>query len=1271
MAKGWLDIGRQIEFTRGNLQRLSAQVKAADEIFTRSAREGERLGLRALGRYTLAHGQINEIFSHAATNWTHGFSAVEKHAQGAAGHLFNFAKEMAGFHASRVDVTSDYHKALTTQRELQQQIRDAEHSTDLYLKQDLQLRKDIADKAAVLGNWEVKWLEVRKALVPLTIMWGATVGRVLENSFELQRNFRDVNLNFSQSVETTRSLLTAVGRSQGLVTLKEATEAARTLRSYSREFFDDPKLIRQIATFHELTGVSTDSVAKIVYQLKAFGGEKPDVTALTNSFTFFARETDLGAAGVSEMLGKMQPLITSYPKELRSTLITQVLALGDAFKTAGLNADEMLKRIEEMQDLTSAEGRRTAGLIGSQTGISPLQLMTGNMDPSQIALQWTVTQRKLMRQLTAGGRLNPQTAASILSSRFGGSVEEWKIAGGKTEKQMGDMADQMIRDKNRAEHIDNLHKAFDELTSGPVAKLSALLSSLNLIMLDVGTNLLKGIKSITDFVHHQLPGVSGAMHRLFLFFTDEKRGGFQWGIRAITAAIAILTPILTVRLFLGLIGVIGAGKTLIGTFRKAALALDLASEAALRNAKVQEKIAAEQTEFSFMGNKEVTKLETEAVTGGGKGIGGIFKTVLKALGITKLPGLKNILGPTEKIAGEGLGEVAAKGGMEMLGKGAGKVLTKGLTSFAPWLGEIVSLGFAAMDMFKIITDPKESIWNKIWKSALKLVGGVLGGLTPLGFGVSMLIDLLVGPIEKNTDATEKSTEEEKKKREGEDKFKHEPIKNVFAGGGSGLRSGVSDAYQRAGVTPPGGTPVGVPSGAPGGGPGAGGVSQSAAAAPGALTTGANNKVDPGALKNYLQERFSSSGLVGVVPPDGANWGINTGSAEEWASFGLAVAKQESGLNPSSENKSDPGGSVGLFQFGQGQTLFTGGRDQLDPQASADAFVKCVQYYVAGKGGNSISAMGATFGSIRRPNEAGQYLGYAQGVSGAPTGGYNAAAYRAALAPSTSVASRGGPNAGSFGANSGAGAIPQGLGGGPAGGGLGTAAVMAQGMNTPGADPNLGCAASVSAILNQNGYNLPSTQSTSQLYTEMVQAGYQPVPPGTPGSVIISPTEGTNHGHTGIVGSDGRIYSNSSRSGRWEGNYTVASWMRYFGGKGLKTYSFMPTGGGVPGGGGAGFDAASVLGNSQVQDHLENLVTREGRRGKVPLRAGGFESTEAVFTPSSGEYPEIPGDRHGKAVLAELQASNRMNKERLHYLRQQRFLGPTLLPSAAEDTLTNA
>jgi hypothetical protein len=83
--------------------------------------------------------------------------------------------------------------------------------------------------------------------------------------------------------------------------------------------------------------------------------------------------------------------------------------------------------------------------------------------------------------------------------------------------------------------------------------------------------------------------------------------------------------------------------------------------------------------------------------------------------------------------------------------------------------------------------------------------------------------------------------------------------------------------------------------------------------------------------------FKNSNLIGVVPRDGARFGIRTGSAEEWARFGTAVASAESGFNPNLPGPAnDPGGSHGLFQYAHGQVP---GRNAFDPDASVKAFIR--------------------------------------------------------------------------------------------------------------------------------------------------------------------------------------------------------------------------------------------------------------------------------------------------------------------------------------------
>jgi len=96
---------------------------------------------------------------------------------------------------------------------------------------------------------------------------------------------------------------------------------------------------------------------------------------------------------------------------------------------------------------------------------------------------------------------------------------------------------------------------------------------------------------------------------------------------------------------------------------------------------------------------------------------------------------------------------------------------------------------------------------------------------------------------------------------------------------------------------------------------------------------------PGAGADFYQKALTAvkgSGLVGQVPKDGAQFGITTGSAEEWARFMTATAKAESNFNPRSANTSDPGGSFGVLQYAHGQVP---GGNAYNTDASIQAFIR--------------------------------------------------------------------------------------------------------------------------------------------------------------------------------------------------------------------------------------------------------------------------------------------------------------------------------------------
>lgn len=130
------------------------------------------------------------------------------------------------------------------------------------------------------------------------------------------------------------------------------------------------------------------------------------------------------------------------------------------------------------------------------------------------------------------------------------------------------------------------------------------------------------------------------------------------------------------------------------------------------------------------------------------------------------------------------------------------------------------------------------------------------------------------------------------------------------------------------------------------------------------------------------------------------------------------------------------------------------------------------------------------------------------------------------------------------------------------------AVTVQNLNTPQGDriykyactklgidasPNdlapdeLGCAETVTTILHALFADVPILLGTNQLFSFLKQsAKFSQVQNPLPGDVIISPTgfggfNGITNGHTGIVGQNGVIMSNSSATGNFEQNYTIDTW----------------------------------------------------------------------------------------------------------------------------------
>lgn len=112
------------------------------------------------------------------------------------------------------------------------------------------------------------------------------------------------------------------------------------------------------------------------------------------------------------------------------------------------------------------------------------------------------------------------------------------------------------------------------------------------------------------------------------------------------------------------------------------------------------------------------------------------------------------------------------------------------------------------------------------------------------------------------------------------------------------------------------------------------------------------------------------------------------------------------------------------------------------------------------------------------------------------------------------------------------------------------------------DDNLACVDSLTNLLRMVYPDFPKEYHTAALLRQLKNSKhFTPSLDLSPGNVIINATgtgNGLIRGHCGIIGRDGRIFSNDSTTGLWMTHYTLDSWKtRYRIKGGMPTYVFQP------------------------------------------------------------------------------------------------------------------
>lgn len=756
--KHFLGFTQVISGARVNLAALETKVKAVEKVFTGSTGQGVHDITSAAEAFASSSKVLSRHFTDTHKQANFGFASVMRTGIDAQKHLNSYFTDLSRFAAHSNTLGAQRIDAINAIAKVEGEIKESKGDPTILREQKLRLENGLK-----LLNVEKEIGAVTKSSAEAVLLFSITAGKVLEESVKYQEKFRSLSLDFKTGLDFFQKVLNATAGTGFVVTVDKAADAAMALRAYSSDFINQsPELIKTVAEVNAVTGLSNETLAGLVYQLKVVTGSTKDFDGLANSMTFFANHTHLGAAEVSELVKEAKPLMDLYPRSLKASLIPQILALGDAFKGAGLDAHALLKTLEDMHDMTSSSGMQSASMISGLSGVSFNELVRGT-DPIKAALARFDAQQKWM----TGHMGDPGQAATFaaLGEKQGlgpksDLLQAGNMIGDPKERQA--LVDRLTHDREQAEATGNLNRELQKMLSGPAPKVQALFATINRVFLQVGVNITQGfIIPVTKAMAAIQP-----IRALYHSFVDTDAPGFKIAVSVATVAFGTLIPLMAVKLVASLWSAITAIGVLVKALNAVPAAAAKAAAAEAAGGKGGGAMSIIGDVLGSLGGKgkgkgvggtvakEVEKeLEESVAKGASKG----FLKSMKGLGGAALGAIAsiipNLLGGVTKFFGTALKFVTGGliGGLEKIGASALKKM--------PIVGALIGVGFA---INRFLTEPPKN-WLDWTQIGLEILSGALAAIPIFGTAGSILVDILNAWIDSskaNTKALDKNTKKD-------------------------------------------------------------------------------------------------------------------------------------------------------------------------------------------------------------------------------------------------------------------------------------------------------------------------------------------------------------------------------------------------------------------------------------------------------------------------------------------------------------------------------
>jgi hypothetical protein len=331
-------------------------------------------------------------------------------------------------------------------------------------------------------------LDGMKSNARLTGQWivalytaGKPLKEFLDLQHQIQREASHLRVGFEQTSGYIRDMANSLVEVQGILSVGDSLQVFKALSNQSREFVNGTnKVINTVTLLQAGIGMTSDSTARLAYRLKSLGISNYDdkLREIGDQMAWFAKNTDLTTDNIVDLISAADPLVRMFPKELEDKLIPQILAIGSAFKSVGLDAHDFINGLRDISDFSNTSGMfRNMLMQGKGVGFDDL-VQSKKLDQGTINLN-----ENLYKMMAGAQGANRIFLSQMLADATGMSREYLMNLSRLSRKELDSMNDKLRLENKMAEAHGAAKKALQEQMEGPISAFKALGATLRSILL--------------------------------------------------------------------------------------------------------------------------------------------------------------------------------------------------------------------------------------------------------------------------------------------------------------------------------------------------------------------------------------------------------------------------------------------------------------------------------------------------------------------------------------------------------------------------------------------------------------------------------------------------------------------------------------------------------------------------------------------------------------------------------------------------------------------